>query len=466
MGASKSSEKQQQLEEEEEFADNVATGDLVLLRLTANLDGIELAPTVAAQTQTAIFGDQPAHRRVELPDWDRVGVVLEWGFNDRGKLVPPSQLHNFTGLQPCVAIVYSDCVQVHQLSEILQDSRYTVIAVRRFRPPLHEAVDNSKDPEDVEAGVRPKIDMAEQLSQAVAQIEGKSWTELSAAAVSSSARRHLRHKDKEGNDEISPIQDSSLQMMFKRLRSYTQCLHKDALEAKYVEAQAAGMHVDQLALEEAQGKTGDDKRRGWLSCGRQSNSSVVAPLEEVEAAEAEGDWHSLAKLKVRRRFEDVLEKQQAHLLDIEHSDEDWRQLVSRALGKDIGMDTAMRMQFSICEQWGLTIAEAETAMMLLCGRFDIGAQLSAEVVLHFYRRAGIFDTDVDLGKFWSPTSFDPQNEGSDRLQEVLQPGRKVGKVEVLVHKKKEQHTSVGRLEQRYEACLKTLGITRKDTVIA
>ena len=69
-----------------------------------------------------------------------------------------------------MAIAYSDCLQVHALSKIMKDPEFSVVAVRRFTPPLHDFTEE-EEPEDVEAGRRPRIDMAQQLNRAVQQME-------------------------------------------------------------------------------------------------------------------------------------------------------------------------------------------------------------------------------------------------------------------------------------------------------
>lgn len=479
MGAFFSSGSNDDFEELEQ--DPVATGDLILLRMTAITDGIALNPAVAAQSETALYGDQPAHRRMELPDWDRVCVVVEWGYNDRGKLVPPAQLHSFGGLQPCVAIAYSDCLQVHTLSKIMKDPEFSVVAVRRFTPPLHDFTEE-EEPEDVEAGRRPRIDMAQQLNRAVQQMEGKLWTELSAASSRHNRKPHnSKHTiGRDGHDK--PWQDSSLQEMFERLRSYTKFLHKDALQAKYVEAQAASLEHSAMEL-----KLKEMKEKGWFSCkkkDRRSSSAVAPELNEDtvdEFGELGGSGSALAKLKVKKRFENMAVEARDSMLQDVDSEEDWRQLVEQALGRQVSTEDAMNMQLSICEEWQLSVPEAETALLMLCGRFDLGAQLSAEVVLHLYRRAGLFSSDkvVDLEKFWSPSSFDPENHwdptglfgSNDRMQDLLPPGRKLRNIEVLFHAQEARRTAAARATQRFDGILNCLRISkskvgRGDTIVA
>jgi len=472
------------------------TGDLVLLRMNTQLSGIAMPPSVAAHAATALLGDNPALRRLDLPAWDRVCVLLMWGYNERGDLVPPSQLQTLGSLVPCVAVAYTDCLQVHLLSDILEDSQYTVVGLRQLDPPLRETLEVNGD--DIEANRAGRTDWTSELSNAVWHMKGRLWTELARGRLKADlGRPALEH-------------DNSIQVMFTRLRKYTACLHEMALENKYAEAEAATIAAKVAAetktgadstveIERKQPKKSPAVKLKWF--GRRNTSAVEPePPSDTEEEEEEEQVdeslpnqnnRNLARLRLRSKLGKAIPRNpfvpsdgagkplpcaeaERRLIEEEErtlestwigcSNTEWTQLVCRAMNKEVSDETAMSMQVSMCREWNLSIAEAETALLMVCGRFDLGAQLAAEVVLHLYRRAGLIQEQNLVGHFWTPSTFDPKVDakGKDRIQKLLPQGRTFLEVEILRHEKIAQRSQNVRSQQRWEKAVGYLSCKKKQ----
>ena len=98
------------------------------------------------------------------------------------------------------------------------------------------------------------------------------------------------------------------------------------------------------------------------------------------------------------------------------SPQEWTQLVSKALGRPVTTEVAMRMQVEVCEKYGVTETEAETALHVCLGEVDLGAPLCSEVMLHLYRQAGVVRDHLreeELGPTWRPSQFDGRTMGEE-----------------------------------------------------
>jgi len=156
------------------------------------------------------------------------------------------------------------------------------------------------------------------------------------------------------------------------------------------------------------------------------------------------------------------------------SPEEWAQLVSKALGgNEVPVDVAMRMQLELCDKWGMTVTEAETALHMACGEVDLGAPLCAEVCLHLYRQAGLCKTAVDIGDCWLPSQFDArelfeeievaaakaaaaisgEEHDSVAISDILKPSVTLGDLQIVKHAAREWRTMQGHVEQNLESIL-------------
>ena len=94
--------------------------------------------------------------------------------------------------------------------------------------------------------------------------------------------------------------------------------------------------------------------RSFLRKHRRKSRSEETDLDE--AAKENKQAAIRKKLRAAAYATQVAEEMIAGRLP---SPEEWAQLLSRALGKVVPVDAAMRMQVELCDKWGMTATEAE-----------------------------------------------------------------------------------------------------------
>lgn len=424
----------------------VRPGDLVLMRLEVDAGvsgGLAVPPGVAGDLRTSGMGEQPALGRKTLLEWDRVGVVVDWAQKD-GKLVPQ---HLTAGLGvkmvPCVAIAMEETLEVWPLVEILEDPKYTVVAFRRVARSLAEAAAQGGD--DAEQGrAMPQVPQ-DLLDEAVHRMVDHKWDQLEASSSFAASRRGLGT-----SFGRSVAQDFSLRRVFERLREWTSLLHARMQD----EARAQG----RVEAPET------DVSRFFRSSGQEQPAELRRSAEEILDA----------RTRVRRRLTGAVHATHAVeelAMSRIPSEEEWTQLLSLALKRPMTREMAMRVQVQLCTQCEISVTEAETALLMCCGEFDLGAPLSAEVLLHLLRCAGVCRSDAELGGCWIPAQFDVEetsfgealaealsgeDDGKVYLDDVLHPGMAFQQVEIVKHTLREWRNMQGRVVQGLDQIVDSL----------
>eukprot|EP00656_Telonema_subtile_P026279 TRINITY_DN2824_c0_g3_i8.p1 TRINITY_DN2824_c0_g3~~TRINITY_DN2824_c0_g3_i8.p1 ORF type:complete len:322 (+),score=96.63 TRINITY_DN2824_c0_g3_i8:92-1057(+) len=165
--------------------ESISTGDLVLVRLACtDADGLEVPVEVMREMSTATLGDQVSARRKLLPSWDRAGVALIQTRNGADSVY--------------VVLSEASQVQVVRMSELMEDPRYGVIAVRELSPRY--------DPEPEEASlaelIDSRFDAVTPLQRAVRELENVEYNELVKKTKDDSVLQVFDHVQKWCMDKV------------------------------------------------------------------------------------------------------------------------------------------------------------------------------------------------------------------------------------------------------------------------
>jgi len=434
----------------------LSPGDVVLLRLNVDLgDGLSVPPAVAGRIRVSGLGETPATSRQVLPEWDRVCVAVDWGRNQQNQLVPPrlAKANRARDLEPCVAMAWEEHLEVVTAAQLMEDPKYAVIGIRKLSISNHAGLDGEAPPsptDEAERGLHP-LRRAEHglhapedgdppyhmehgtptslLNEAVYQMRGHPWNTLT--HQNTKANTWIAHRAASGNP--------SVQLIFERLRNWTANLHA---ESQLGNRQNALESIAEQAFQET------DVTQFFHRQHAEEN-------EEMQRSYME-DMH--AKRALRHRLMGAVHT--THIVEDMAddpayrcpTDEEWQQLIEHALCRKVTFEVAMRMQVYMCRDLELTITEAETALLVCAGGFDLGAPLCAEVTLHLVRSMEMSKV-VDLGPCWVPSQFDDDEEGhnSRKLRDVLIDGVSYSNVRIVKHIDREFRGAQGRAKQSWDS---------------